>query len=100
MRRPDAPASADAPTGPLPRTIDLDRPAAGDEELFDQAAHHEPPLPLQLVEPVAARSGKPRGDSASRRVATHEDETEEQKAARARIPSWDDILLGVRRKRD
>ncbi len=97
---PDAPASADAPTGPLPRTIDLDRPAAGDEELFDQAAHHEPPLPLQLVEPVAARSGKPRGDSASRRVATHEDETEEQKAARARIPSWDDILLGVRRKRD
>src|SRR6266536_1385443 len=25
---------------------------------------------------------------------------EEQKAARARIPSWDDILLGVRRKRD
>ncbi len=97
---PDASASADAPTGPLPRTIDLDRPAAGDEELFDQAAHHEPPLPLQLVEPVAARSGKPRGDSASRRVEAHEDETEEQKAARARIPSWDDILLGVRRKRD
>ncbi len=97
---PDAPASADAPTGPLPRTIDLGRPAAGDEELFDQAAQDEPPLPLQLVEPVAARSGKPRGDSASRRVATHEDETEEQKAARARIPSWDDILLGVRRKRD
>lgn len=28
------------------------------------------------------------------------EESEEQKAARARIPSWDDILLGVRRKRD
>ena len=28
------------------------------------------------------------------------EESEEEKAARARIPSWDDILLGVRRKRD
>ncbi len=28
------------------------------------------------------------------------EESEEDKAARARIPSWDDILLGVRRKRD
>ena len=27
-------------------------------------------------------------------------ETEEDKAARAHIPSWDDILLGVRRKSD
>jgi hypothetical protein len=32
--------------------------------------------------------------------ALEHDESEEQKAARARIPSWDDILLGVRRKRD
>ena len=28
------------------------------------------------------------------------DESDEDHAARARIPSWDDILLGVRRKRD
>jgi hypothetical protein len=55
---------------------------------------------LQLVEPVAARAGKPRGDSASRPVATHEDEAEEQKAAPAPLPAGDDILLGVRRKRD
>jgi hypothetical protein len=26
------------------------------------------------------------------------EESDEEKAARARIPSWDDILLGVRRK--
>lgn len=64
-------STPDAITGPLP--FALDRPAAGDEELFDPA---EAP-PLRVVE-----------------------ETEEQKAARARIPSWDDILLGVRRKRD
>jgi hypothetical protein len=67
-----APTSTpDAITGPLPLTVD--RPAAGDEELFDGL---DGP-PLRVVE-----------------------ETEEQKAARARIPSWDDILLGVRRKRD
>ena len=71
-RPPAAPTStADAITRPLPLTVD--RPAAGDEELFD--ARESPPL----------RVGE---------------ETEEQKAARARIPSWDDILLGVRRKRD
>jgi len=71
--RPPAPptSTADAITGPLPLTVD--RPAAGDEDLFD--ARDTPPL--RVVE-----------------------ETEEQKAARARIPSWDDILLGVRRKRD
>jgi hypothetical protein len=28
------------------------------------------------------------------------DESDDDKAARAAIPSWDDILLGVRRKRD
>jgi hypothetical protein len=61
----------------LPLTVD--RPAAGDEELFDTPppASGDTSMPLHAVE-----------------------ETEEQKAARARIPSWDDILLGVRRKRD
>jgi hypothetical protein len=33
-------------------------------------------------------------------IAHREHETEEEKAARAHIPSWDDILLGVRRKND
>ncbi|MDP9092723.1 MAG: septation protein SepH [Actinomycetota bacterium] len=33
-------------------------------------------------------------------IAHREDETEEERAARARIPSWDDILMGVRRKND
>ncbi len=104
-----APAASDALTGPLPRTIE--RPAAGDEELYDQAAedHETPSLPLQLVDqqggvtpsatgaPAASRA---RNEIPRRRVEPHSDETEEQKAARARIPSWDDILLGVRRKRD
>lgn len=94
-----AAADADAPTGPLPRT--LARPAASDEEPFDHERspgedQQTPPLPLQLVETRARNVPPPaRGEEASR-----EEETEEQKAARARIPSWDDILLGVRRKRD
>ena len=33
-------------------------------------------------------------------IAHRDHETEEEKAARAHIPSWDDILLGVRRKND
>ncbi|HEY3631366.1 MAG TPA: septation protein SepH [Jatrophihabitantaceae bacterium] len=91
-------STADAPTGPLPMMTSqppmanhpstskasnqpfvADRPAAGDEDRFTPPTVSEeaPPLPLRVV-----------------------DETEEQKAARARIPSWDDILLGVRRKRD
>lgn len=103
---PDLPAAPttsapDAPTGPLPYMVDqpvitiptvaaghpsaagrpfvADRPAAGDEDLFDPPtlSDEESPAPLRVV-----------------------DETDEQKAARARIPSWDDILLGVRRKRD
>jgi hypothetical protein len=33
-------------------------------------------------------------------VAHRGEESEQERAERARIPSWDDILLGVRRKRD
>jgi hypothetical protein len=33
-------------------------------------------------------------------IAHRDEESEEQKAERARIPSWDNILMGVRRKGD
>jgi hypothetical protein len=46
-----------------------------------------PPLPLGIVDP-------------SSRPAAKREPTEEERATRARIPSWDDILLGVRRKSD
>lgn len=91
---PDLPApraaSPDARTGPLPLLVD--RPAAGDENLFETPSEDDQPLPLHVVEEAAARAVHP--------STARENETEEQKAARARIPSWDDILLGVRRKRD
>jgi hypothetical protein len=68
-----------------------------------------PPLPLRLAEPPAGQPRKtPAATAETSRlpklknlgVAQREDETDEERAARARIPSWDDILLGVRRKRD
>jgi hypothetical protein len=68
-----------------------------------------PPLPLRLAEPPAGQPRKtPAATAETSRlpklknlgVAQREDETDEERAARARIPSWDDILLGVRRKGD
>jgi hypothetical protein len=117
------PAMADARTGPLP-TI----PRA--EEVFDQAAFGddspEPPggtvedlfdiplLPLGMDQdvhadddsPAPARADRARHASGRRRrltefgIPTRGAESEEDRAARAAIPSWDDILLGVRRKQD
>jgi len=72
------PAMPDAHTGKLPRA----------EEVFDQAKFDEPPLPIDVPEVAQAPAPQRR------------EESDEEKAARAAIPSWDDILLGVRRKRD
>ncbi len=112
---PGAYAGADGP-----RTI---RPAAGE----DEAA---PPLPLQVADPpVAAGSSRrssrpPRGprnpsvptvpvavdtpDSAPAAASASAESTradepsgvEPSRPAKPKVPSWDDILLGVRRKHD
>jgi hypothetical protein len=88
----ESPAMPDALTGPLPRPED-ERP----EEVFDQAQFDEPHLPLHVPDsPPTGRIPKLKNLG----IATREDETEDEKAARASIPSWDDILLGVRRKTD
>jgi hypothetical protein len=80
------PAMPDAHTGPLPRA----------EEVFDQAKydHDKPHLPLNLPETTPLPKVTNLG------VAHRDDESEDARAARATIPSWDDILLGVRRKHD
>ncbi|MCU1657307.1 MAG: DNA-binding protein [Pseudonocardiales bacterium] len=96
------------------------------DEVFDQDAVDEdpgllptdeleeleaPPLPLRLAEPLETERpapGEPAASTPTSRlpkvknlgVAPRDDETDEERAARARIPSWDDILLGVRRKGD
>jgi hypothetical protein len=101
------PPMPDARTGPVPvldevfdQESTLDQPrdvpalpprqpgstvVAVDEELpgFDA-----PPLPLGIAEPARVTN----------LGSARREESDEERAARARIPSWDDILLGVRRK--
>ena len=105
------PAMPDALTGPLTVVDDV-----FDQEAGTDADYHAPPLPLRLPEQPAkspppatpsSAGGPPRhgGTAPMPRVtnlgvAHREDETEDQRAERARIPSWDDIMLGVRRKGD
>lgn len=86
------PVLPDAHTGPLPAA----------EEVFDQSRFEEPHLPLHVPDAPQAPAPPP---ARERRVtdlgvARRDDEVADDKAARAAIPSWDDILLGVRRKRD
>jgi hypothetical protein len=98
------PPMPDAETGPVPRiddVFDQEAPPEGPLALpplvparaaldFD-----EPPLPLGIADPApaAAPMGIRRNLGVSRR-----DESDEERAARARVPSWDDILLGIKRK--
>jgi hypothetical protein len=97
------PPMPDAETGPVPRlddVFDQEAPPEGPRELpqpVPAAAtvdFDEPPLPLGIAEPEApaALSGMRRNLGVSRR-----EESDEERAARARVPSWDDILLGIKR---
>jgi len=73
--------------------------AAGDEELFDQAAHHERRCRCS----GRARSPPGRGSRAAIGQPTRRDARGRDRRAEGRPganPVVDDILLGVRRKRD
>jgi hypothetical protein len=99
------PPMPDAETGPVPRlddVFDQEAPPEGPRDipaLVPVAAavdFDEPPLPLGISDAdlVAAQpAGVRRNLGVSRR-----DESDEERAARARVPSWDDILLGIKRK--
>jgi hypothetical protein len=84
------PAMPDAHTGPLPRA----------EDVFDQARFEEPQLPMHVPDAPEAPVKHTRKPKVANGGAAAADESDDDKAARAAIPSWDDILLGVRRKRD
>lgn len=74
------------------------------------AGYLEPQLPLRLAGPHENTAELPRPESAPAEhnapkiknlgIAHRDDESDEDRAARARVPSWDDILMGVRRKHD
>jgi hypothetical protein len=80
----------DSPTGPIPLP-------GWREQLFDQdarAAAAEDDPNRALILPLRGLPEHVAPAHAAR------EESDEEHAERARIPSWDDILLGVRRKRD
>jgi hypothetical protein len=113
------PPMADADTRPLPTAAQLDE--VYDQDALDADARRAdldadvdaPLLPLRLAEASETAAAEPQADAEPAKprttrlpkvtnlgVTNRETESDEEKAARARIPSWDDILLGVRRKGD
>ena len=75
-----------------------------DESTTDVVA---PPLPLRLAEPVSEppAGDTARGDGPAPKVKNlgiaHREETRERSHnGKPRVPSWDDILMGVRRESD
>ena len=109
-----APGVVAFPPMPEARTEELPVP----DEVFDQDAAPErahelsaivpdavepelefeaPPLPLGITDPSTrplARLAAVRSSGGKR------EESDDERAARAKVPSWDEILLGVRRKQD
>lgn len=81
-----ASAAADGPSGGKAEPP-ADPPA---DEAFE-----EPLLPMHVPDADVATGKIPKLTNVSRPK-----ESDDERAARASIPSWDDILLGVRRKRD
>jgi hypothetical protein len=107
----------DAHTGPLPRV---------EEEVFDQAQYADevPPSPAEPASPAEPVEPAASGDARAVEEDPHlpldvpddpdtspipkltnlgvarRDEHTESKSSRRTVPSWDDILLGVRRNRD
>jgi len=74
-------------------------PVDSDDELFDQEAFEtpadgwqEPPLPLELPEPDYEPENGPSYESGEGRHRRN------RRSDKPRMPSWDDILLGVRHK--
>ena len=96
------PPMPDAHTGPIPPVDDVfdqEAPPEGPREVpplvsaEPTLAFDEPPLPLGIAGPAAHPSVL---DRLNNRNAAKRDESDDERAARARVPSWDDILLGVR----
>lgn len=100
------PPMPDADTGPVPRIDDV-----FDQEAAPEAPRDVPPLvpataaldfeapslPLGITDPAARPSAAKGAGSRRNRGGSRREETEEQRSARARVPSWDDIVLGIKR---
>ncbi len=111
------PVMPDAHTGPLPRPDDVydqeatdpDAPRPGESggaphrapTAVPVADEYDPlPLPLNLPALEAEQGRLPSVKNLGIAHALRSEESDDERAVRARIPSWDDIMLGVRRKSD
>lgn len=105
---PPMPDAHTAPVPPLDDVFDQEAPPEGPREVPTlvpaSAAEAElefdvPPLPLAVTDPSTRPAAAVPGLAKLRNLGmTKREESDEERAARARVPSWDDILLGVRRK--
>jgi len=112
---PAPPVAASPPPAAAPKPPAAP-PAPALGSFFDDGAQSgEPTLPFETLEarPAPERTLVEAEDlietqelapspppAAATPAAPAADDSEDDRAGRARIPSWDDILLGVRRKRD
>ncbi|HEV7205925.1 MAG TPA: septation protein SepH [Jatrophihabitans sp.] len=109
------PPMPDAHTSPLPRLEEVfDQEAASaspgepaaqvtpiPEPDFDASLDFDaPPLPLGITDPSTRPAAASNVKNLRNLGVSKRDESDDDRAARARVPSWDDILLGVRRKQD
>ena len=101
------PPMPDAETGPVPRIDDVFDQEAQAEGPRDVPAlvpasatldFDEPPLPLGIADPAAGPAAAQSTGARRNLGVSRRDETDEERAARARVPSWDDILLGIKRR--
>ncbi|WP_338181998.1 septation protein SepH [Jatrophihabitans sp.] len=89
---------SDEPDYVQPGYTDFDLEGDADLEIDAEPELFAPEL---ADPPEAQETPAPRAPQVTNLGIAHRDgEAEEEKAARAHIPSWDDILLGVRRKND
>jgi hypothetical protein len=92
-----------AHTHPIPVSVEDDiADVLFDQEAADPAgtSWHEPPLPLDLG-PAAQHAGMQQQDDVigiEASVSEQQNKRTGRSADKPRMPSWDDILLGVRRK--
>jgi hypothetical protein len=101
------PAMPDARTGPLPTIEDVfDQDAADADAGRDRhATPKRAARPAAITDPDDSATTLPlalpeQEQATGFGIPPRTEPTEEERAERTRIPTWDDILLGVRRKRD
>jgi hypothetical protein len=99
------PVMSDTDTGPLPAPGDtFDDHGTGDADPqnpldlnpSEAVDEDEPLLPMDVPDEPEVTTKIPKVSAFGRRRG----ESDEERAARATVPKWDDILLGVRRKRE